>query len=164
MPPVKIRLYCFSLPCYNLLTIPRGRVMGFKLPDTDQLFGHFLELIVNVLILYIIVILAIGLVKTIAGIQVLLEADSFSRGFSIVVTDILTFLVIIELFKGFVDYFKAKRFSLHSMLDPTILFVIRELIVSLYQQKIEWVSLLSFAVLILSMGICRTLAVKYSPN
>lgn len=138
--------------------------MNVKLPETDKLFGRFLELIVNILILYIIVILAIGLVKTIAGIQVLIGAASFSRGFSIVVTDILTFLVIIELFKGFVDYFKAKRFSLHSMLDPTILFVIRELIVSLYQQRIEWANLLSFAVLILSMGICRTLAIKYSPN
>jgi len=138
--------------------------MNVKLPETDKLFGRFLELIVNILILYIIVILAIGLVKTIAGIQVLIGAASFSQGFSIVVTDILTFLVIIELFKGFVDYFKAKRFSLHSMLDPTILFVIRELIVTLYQQRIEWANLLSFAVLILSMGICRTLAIKYSPN
>ena len=82
--------------------------MNIKLPDTDQLFGRFLELLVNILILYIIVILAIGLVKTITGVQALIGAASFSQGFSIVVTDILTFLVIIELFKGFVDYFKAK--------------------------------------------------------
>lgn len=61
------------------------------------------------------------------------------------------------------DYFKAKRFRLDRMLDPTILFVIRELIVTLYQQQIEWLDVLSFAALILSMGICRTLAVKYSP-
>ena len=138
--------------------------MKVYLQDTEKLFGRFLEIIVNILILYIIVILAIGLIKTIAGIKVLMEAASFSQGFSMVVTDILTFLVIIELFKGFVDYFKAKRFSLHSMLDPTILFVIRELIVTLYRQQIEWVNLLSFAALILCMGICRTLAVKYSPT
>lgn len=138
--------------------------MKMPLLDTERLFERFLELIVNILILYIIVILAIGLVKTIAGIRVLLEAESFSRGFTMVVTDILTFLVIIELFKGFVDFFKSKRFRLHAMLDPTILFVIRELIVTLYQQQIAWTNLISFAALILAMGICRTLAVKYSPS
>ena len=129
--------------------------MKFKLPDTATIFGRSVEIIVNVLILYTIVILVIGLVQTIAGVKVLLAAASFSEGFTLVVSDLLTFMVIIELFKGFVDFFKAKRFSLHNMLDPAILFVIRELI-GLSNTDCHTHT----AVLILSMGLCRTLAIS----
>jgi uncharacterized membrane protein (DUF373 family) len=138
--------------------------MKLTLPDTEKIFGFFLKVIINILILYIIVILTIGLVKTIAGIQAMTGGASLSQGFSMAVTDILTFLVIIELFKGFVEYFQSKRFKLHSMLDPSILFVIREMIVSLYKDRIEWTTILSFAALILALAVSRTLAVKYSPD
>lgn len=138
--------------------------MKIKLPDTATVFGRSVELIVNILIIYTIVILLIGLVQTIAGIKVLLAAASFSEGFTLVVSDLLTFMVIIELFKGFVDFFKAKRFSLHNLLDPAILFVIRELIVALYREHYDWATMLGFSALILTMGVCRTLAIRFSPE
>jgi len=138
--------------------------MKIKLPDTATVFGRSVELIVNILIIYTIVILLIGLVQTIAGVKILLAATSFSEGFTLVVSDLLTFMVIIELFKGFVDFFKAKRFSLHNMLDPAILFVIRELIVALYREHYDWATMLGFSALILTMGVCRTLAIKFSPE
>lgn len=137
--------------------------MKLRFPDTSKVFERSLEVIVNVLILYIIAILALGLFKTLSGIRALVEAPDLGKGFSEAVTGLLTFLVIIELFKGFVDYFKAKRFSLRSMLDPAILFVIRELIVSLYHDEVEWMRLIAFSVLILSLGLTRALAVRYSP-
>ncbi len=91
--------------------------------------------------------------------------EQFGVGFGKAVTDILTFLVIIELFRSFVEYFKAKRFRLHSMIDPFIIFVVRELIIILYsQEKIIWQNLIGFAFLILSLGIVRTLAVLFSPE
>ena len=37
------------------------------------------------------------------------------------ITDILSFLVMIELFRSFIEYFKARRIRLHSMIDPAIL-------------------------------------------
>ena len=138
--------------------------MKIKLPDTATVFGRSVELIVNILIIYTIVILLIGLVQTIAGIKILLAAASFSEGFTLVVSDLLTFMVIIELFKGFVDFFKAKRFSLHNLLDPAILFVIRELIVALYREHYDWATMLGFSALILTMGVCRTLAIRFSPE
>ncbi len=84
---------------------------------------------------------------------------------STVALDILTFLVIIELFKSFVDYFKARRFRLHTMLDPAIIFIVRELIVKLYtHEQMTGPVLMGFAALILCIGIIRTLAVSFSPD
>jgi uncharacterized membrane protein (DUF373 family) len=82
-----------------------------------------------------------------------------------VVSDILTFLVMIELFRSFVEYFKAKRFRLHSMLDPAIIFIVRELIVKLYShENMMNQALFGFSALILTLGIIRTLAVCFSPE
>ncbi len=124
-----------------------------------------LKIIINILIIYIIIILLIGLGKTLFSIKVFLNMDHFALGFGRIVTDILTFLVIIELFRSFIEYFKAKRFRLHSMIDPFVIFVIRELIIILYtHEDIKWQNLIGFSFLVLSLGIVRTLAVLYSPD
>ena len=124
-----------------------------------------LKIIINILIIYIILLLLIGLAKTIFSIKTFLNMEHFGLAFGQAVTDILTFLVIIELFRSFVEYFKAKRFRLHSMIDPFIIFVVRELIIILYSHEaIIWQNLIGFAFLILSLGIVRTLAVLFSPK
>ena len=133
--------------------------------DTVTLFTKSLAVIVNVLILYIIVILMIGLGITLFSLKALLTGNPFSLAFAQIITDILTFLVIIELFRGFIEYFKAQRFQLHTMLDPAIVFVIREMIIRLYKvENISWETQVGFASLILALGVVRSLAVHFSPD
>jgi uncharacterized membrane protein (DUF373 family) len=51
------------------------------------------------------------------------------------------------------------------MIDPAIVFVIRELIMKLYdQQNINGQTLFGFGFLILSLAVARTMAVKFSPG
>lgn len=131
----------------------------------QQLFQISLRAIINILIIYIIVILLIGLGKIIYSTKYLFNVEHLGFGFGQSVIDILTFLVIIELFRSFIEYFKAKRFRLHSMMDPFIIFVVRELIVILYtHENLVWQNLIGFAILIFSLGIVRTLAVLFSPK
>ena len=128
-------------------------------------FQASLKTIINILIVYIIIVLIFGLGKTLYTIKDLFPLEHFTSGFSQVIADILSFLVILELFRSFIDYFKAKRFRLHSMMDPFIIFIVRELIVILYaHEEVSWTVLLGFALLILSLGIVRTLAVVHSPK
>ena len=139
--------------------------MNIKTLETQKIFLLSLKLIINILIIYIIIILGIGLIKTLFEIKTLLKGGPIDIGFAQVVTDILTFLVIIELFKGFIEYFKTNRFRLHSMIEPSIVFVVRELIVNLYKHgNLSWLNLMGFGILILSLGLVRTLAVCFSPS
>ena len=131
----------------------------------EKLFNMSLKVIINTLIIFIIIVLILGLIKTVYSINGLIPVEHFADGFNHIITDILSFLVILELFRSFVEYFKSKRFRLHSMMDPFIIFVVRELLVILYTHEIvEWKSIIGFAVLVLSLGIVRTLAVVYSPE
>jgi uncharacterized membrane protein (DUF373 family) len=57
------------------------------------------------------------------------------------------------------------RFRLSTMIDPAIVFVIRELIVKLYDEKnMSWETIAAFGFLLLCLGIIRSLAIKYSPS
>ena len=139
--------------------------MNFNTIDVERLFNISLKLIINTLIVFIIIVLILGLAKTVYSINGLFPIKHFTNGFNHIITDILSFLVILELFRSFIEYFKAKRFRLHTMMDPFIIFVVRELIVILYtHEKITWQNLIGFSTLILSLGIVRTLAVIYTPE
>jgi uncharacterized membrane protein (DUF373 family) len=142
------------------------QITGFlKRCEPQTIFRKFMQCIINVLVVYIIVVLSIGLIRTLSGIKNFFINMPIGQTFNIVVTEILTFLVIIELFRSFIDYFEAHRFRLNTMIDPAIMFVIRELIVKLYdQQGINWQGLSGFGFLIVCLGIVRTLAVRFSPG
>jgi len=137
-----------------------------KTVSMQAIFDRALKYIINILIAYIILILLLGLCRIILSSTLMISGGQLIEfNLSMVVTDILTFLVIIELFKSFVEYFKAKRFRLHTMLDPAIIFIVRELIVKLYShENMTSQVLLGFAGLILCIGAVRTLAVVYSPK
>jgi len=133
--------------------------------EPQVIFRKFMQCIINVLVVYIILVLSIGLIRTLCGIKNFFINMPIGQTFNIVVTEILTFLVIIELFRSFIDYFEAHRFRLNTMIDPAIMFVIRELIVKLYDQEgLSWQGLSSFGFLIVCLGVVRTLAVRFSPG
>jgi uncharacterized membrane protein (DUF373 family) len=133
--------------------------------NIQKIFSAAINYLINILIVYIIIILVLGLGKTLLSVTEIFSGKLSDFNLSTVVSDILTFLVMIELFRSFVEYFKAKRFRLHSMLDPAIIFIVRELIVKLYSHEHMMNHVFfGFSALILTLGVIRTLAVCFSPE
>jgi uncharacterized membrane protein (DUF373 family) len=135
-----------------------------KFPEIHFLFRTSLRYILNVLMVFIILVLGIGLAKTIYGLKEVLVDISIGHAFHKVVTDILSFLVVIELFRSFIDFFEAHRFRLHAVIDPAMVFLVREIIVMLYDTSVRWRELFGLGFIVLALGIVRTLAVRYSPG
>jgi uncharacterized membrane protein (DUF373 family) len=136
-----------------------------KIPSMNYVFNLAIKAIVIILTVFIIVVLVVGLFHTIWGIKEFFLTKSVGQSFNVIVVNILTFLVIIELFRSFIVYFEMHRFRLSTMIDPAIIFVIRELIVKLYgEQNMSWEIITAFGFLLLCLGIIRSLAVRYSPS
>ena len=133
--------------------------------DIPAIFDNVLKYIVNILVIYIIIILVLSLGKTLYTLKILFDGEQIGPNLSHAITDILSFLVMIELFRSFIEYFKAKRIRLHSMIDPAIIFILRELIVQLYTHA-ESVNrtLVGFGVLLLCLSVVRSLALLFSPE
>ena len=136
-----------------------------KIPDTQLVFRKSLQYVVKILMVFIILVLGIGLIKLIYGMTTILVSQSLGQAFNTIVTDILSFLVIIELFRSFIDYFDVHRFRLNTMIDPAIIFVIREIIVKLYNtEHIQWQIPMALGFVVICLGVVRTLAVQFSPD
>lgn len=128
-------------------------------------FDTAIKYIINILIIYIIILLVLSLGKNLYSIKTLLTGGLTGVNLSHTITDILSFLVMIELFRGFVEYFKAKRFRLHSMIDPAIIFIVRELIIKLYSHEtLVDSTLVGFGILLLCLGVVRSMALMFSPE
>jgi uncharacterized membrane protein (DUF373 family) len=128
-------------------------------------FDRTVDSIINILIVYIIFLLIAGLLKVLYPLNLLFENCFRTVDLSRTVSDILTFLVMIELFRSFIGYLKVKRIRLHSMIDPAIIFIIRELIVMLYSHApLVAGTLVGFAILLFALGLVRTMAVVFSPK
>ena len=132
----------------------------------NKVFNLSIRIIIIILTMFIIAVLVAGLFHTVWGIkEFLFTKSSLGQSFNVIVVNILTFLVIIELFRGFVVYFEMHRFRLSTMIDPAIVFVIRELIVKLYDERnMSWETIVAFGILLLCLGIIRSLAIRYSPS
>ena len=129
------------------------------------IFDNALKYIINILIIYIIIILVLSLGKTLYTIRWFFAGGQIAVNLSHAITDILSFLVMIELFRSFIEYFKAKRIRLHSMIDPAIIFIVRELIIQLYtHERLENNTLVGFGILLLCLGVVRSLALLFSPE
>jgi uncharacterized membrane protein (DUF373 family) len=129
------------------------------------IFDTAIKYIINILIIYIIVILVLSLGKNLYSIKSFFNGDLMGDSLSHAITDILSFLVMIELFRGFIEYFKARRIRLHSMIDPAIIFIVRELIIQLYaHENMVNSTLVGFGILLLCLGVVRSLALLFSPE
>lgn len=61
------------------------------------------------------------------------------------------------------DYFREHRLKLTFIVDATLVFILRELMIGLYQHQSSPWQLAALGFLALVLGVLRTLAIVYSP-
>ncbi len=112
----------------------------------------------------IVLLLLIGYIYWIlTQIYTLIQTGS-KEVFDKIVIEILTFLVLIELVRIFTEYLEFRRVRLYLMAELAAIFILREMFIILYTKEFDWLSLIAFSVLILSVTAARTLAILYSPQ
>jgi len=84
--------------------------------------------------------------------------------FDKIIIEILTFLVLIELVRVFTEYLEFRRVRLYLMAELAAIFILREMFIILYAKEFDWLTLIAFSVLLLSVTVARTLAILYSPQ
>lgn len=117
--------------------------------------------LVTVIILYILLLaLFVGVINIVLNIKSILFG-TLGGGFSQIVSSALTIFVIIDLFKTFVDYRDHEEIRIAYVTDATILIVMREIAVGVYDKNFDYQFILGSSVLLLILGIIKALSVKY---
>lgn len=117
----------------------------------------------KVLSLFVILALVIGTGKMFLDAGTVFHKN-IDSGFKLLVTDILSMIVALELFRGLMDYLELHRVRLTLIAEVTLVFVLREVMISLYQHKLNWQEMIAISLLIAVLGGVRTMAVIKSPG
>lgn len=131
--------------------------------DALTFFNLVMDLFFKLLIFFVVVVLGMGLVRLFWETWRIMAVSELKDAFSFTVTNLLTFFIILELFKSLVEYFREHRLKLTFIVDATLVFILREVMISLYQHQSPPLLITALAFLALVLGALRTLAIIYSP-
>ncbi len=79
------------------------------------------------------------------------------EAFKLLIKNILNFFVLIELFRVFLDVIEYKRIRKRQMLEAGIVFVVREIVIAMFEHRFTHTDLIGYAVLLIALGITYVL-------
>lgn len=113
---------------------------------------------------FAILALMFGLAKIFLDLRGIFQSRSITWGFNLLVTNILSMFIIIELLRSIIEYFEIHRVRITFIIDGALVFILREMMIGIYEHKIEAFEMVSLAFLFLSIGIIRMLAIVFPPK
>jgi uncharacterized membrane protein (DUF373 family) len=129
-----------------------------------RLFKKVVDIIIKLMIPLVILSLMIGIARIFLDLKAVFKSPTIAAGFDIMITNILSMFIVIELLRSIIEYFEIRRLRITFITDAALVFILREVMVGIYQHKVNAVETGSLAILLLVIGVIRTLAVVYSPN
>ncbi len=127
-------------------------------------FKKIVDVLIKFIVPLVIIALTMGIARLFLDLRTVFTSRTIAAGFDIMVTNILSMFVVIELLKSIIEYFEFRRLKITFITDAALVFVLREIMIGLYQHSMETNIILSLAALLLVIGGIRTLAVLYSPD
>jgi uncharacterized membrane protein (DUF373 family) len=129
----------------------------------SRTFRRAVDLVVKLLMPLAIVALMMGIARVFLDVWQVWRGPSIAMAFDVLVTDILSMFVVIELLKSIVEYFEIHRLKITFILDAAIVFVLREVMIGLYKREMHAPEIAALAAMLLVMGAVRIAAVRFSP-
>jgi uncharacterized membrane protein (DUF373 family) len=145
-------------------------------PDLRRLVFRTYDRAIDLLILGVIPLMLIALVfafiEAIIGmthmiplIQGASPDDSFSPdevALRMLVDRVLDVIILIELFNTFMEYARTRHIRLSNILDVTIVFALREILIKLYAQNFSSTDLLALCVVVIVLVLARGVTTSFS--
>ncbi len=79
------------------------------------------------------------------------------EAFKLLIKNILNFFVLIELFRVFLDVIEYRRIRKRQMLEAGIVFVVREIVIAMFEHRFTYTDLIGYAVLLVALGVTYVL-------
>jgi len=127
-------------------------------------FTRIVDSMIKFMIPIVILALLMGIARVILDLRAVFGSQTLASAFDMMVTNILSMFIVIELLRSIIEYFTVHRLKITFITDAALVFVLREIMIGLYQHKLEAGMIVALAALILVIGGIRTLAVVFSPE
>jgi uncharacterized membrane protein (DUF373 family) len=130
--------------------------------DFTDLWMHGIRIVLSLLILTILIGMTGGVIKTFLDLRLLFQT-SVDVALRQLIVDTLILLAVVEVFKTTLTYSSEGRVRVTFIVD-TILVVMLTEIISEWFKAANHNTLLMLGVILLTLGVMRVVAVRYSPH
>ncbi|HEX8009407.1 MAG TPA: phosphate-starvation-inducible PsiE family protein [Casimicrobiaceae bacterium] len=124
-----------------------------------NLFERMIGIVFGVMLLFLVLAIAIGTVRLFVRLPALLTWEDVTSHHVRIVSDVLTLFIMVELSRSLADYFTTHRLRLTFIVDAGIVFILREVMIKLFEAKIEIAELYALSALLAVLGTLRTASV-----
>ena len=133
-----------------------------------RIYDRTIDVIVIGLVLVMIVVMAFAffeVLRNVWGLIPSLKANTVGEDdFRDLIVNVLDVFVLIELFSTFTSYVKTRHVRLTQLLDVTVVFALREMLVKLYANVFSAEQLIGLCIIVILLVIGRSVTGRMSPG
>ncbi|MGB5584530.1 MAG: phosphate-starvation-inducible PsiE family protein, partial [Gammaproteobacteria bacterium] len=101
------------------------------------LFNRIIEFVFGVILLFLMLGIIIGTAKLFLNFKEMVTVGTITGSYLKTISDVLSLFILIELSRSLVEYFDRKRLRMTFIVDAGIVFVLREIMIKLFQDKLS---------------------------
>ena len=118
-------------------------------------YEYTVDAVFGIILIFIILGIAIGAVQRFVTSWRLLQLEGITGHYIDIISDVLTLYVLIELSRSLIEYFDTSKLRLTFIVDAAIVFILREVLILVFKQKIDSSMIYAFSALLLVLGALR---------
>lgn len=109
----------------------------------------------STILFFITLTMIIGVARLFYRVGDLFQEGGITGNYLHIFTDVLTLYILIELSRSLLEYFTSHRLRLTPIIDAGIVFVLRHIMIDLFNHKLENDSIYALSFLMLVLGAIR---------
>ncbi len=118
-----------------------------------KFFKKVVGVLIKMMIPIVILALMLGMARIFLDLKGVFLSSTITEGFNSLLADILSMFVVMELFRTILEYFEIDRLRITFIIDGALVFILREIMVGIYEHKMSAIETISLAVLLLVIGM-----------
>lgn len=119
------------------------------------LFEKLIGAVISVMLVFITLGIITGVVQLFLTLGDLLATKELAGQYQQIISEVLTLFILIELSRTLVDYFTTHRLRMTFIVDAAIVFLLREIMIKIFEHKITPEEIYALSVLLLVLSILR---------
>jgi uncharacterized membrane protein (DUF373 family) len=119
------------------------------------IFERVTSAVFAVMLVFLTIGIIIGTGRLFLLLLELFRDANVAEGYLHVVSEVLSLFVLIELSRSLVEYFSVNRLRLTFIVDAAIVFVLREVMIGLFETKLAVDKVYALSALLLVLGLLR---------
>lgn len=120
-----------------------------------SLFNYVVELVFGLMLLFLMLGIAIGAAKLFLNLKDMVTVGQVTGTYLKTISDVLSLFILIELSRSLVDYFDNNRLRMTYIVDAGIVFILREIMIKLFDNKLPVDQIYALSVLLFALTVLR---------